>query len=167
MRISDRALALLKKHEGLRLRAYDDLRPGETLHPGDSVVGTVTIGYGHIRTAEPGMEITEKEAERLLRQDLKRFEAGVLSLTAEYPRESGLLQNEFDALVSFAFNVGLGALEQSTLLRKLLAWPEYSKEEIADEFLRWVYSKGRVLPGLKQRRSDERDVFLGYSIAYG
>lgn len=167
MKISDRALGLLKKHEGLRLRAYDDLRPGVTLHPGDSVVGTVTIGYGHIRTAEPGMEITEKEAERLLREDLKRFEAGVRALTAEYPRKGGLLQCEFDALVSFAFNVGLGALEQSTLLTKLLAFPEYPKVEIADEFLRWVYSKGRKLPGLEKRRADERDVFLGYSISYG
>jgi lysozyme len=167
MKISDRALALLKKHEGLRLRAYDDLRPGENLEPGDPIVGTVTIGYGHVRTAKPGMEITGKEAEELLREDLKRFEAGVTALTAEYPRKGGLLQYEFDALVSFAFNVGLGALEQSTLLAKLLAFPEYPKEEIADEFLRWVYSKGRKLRGLEQRRSDERDVFLGYCVAYG
>jgi len=164
MQVSDRALALLKKHEGLRLRAYDDLRPGETLEPGNDVVGTVTIGYGHTRTAEAGMEITEKEAERLLREDLRRFEAGVTALTVEL---EDLKQNEFDALVSFAYNVGLGALAQSTLLTKLLAWPRYSKVEIADEFLRWVYSKGRKLKGLEKRRADERDVFLGYCIAYG
>jgi lysozyme len=162
MRISDRALALLKKHEGLRLRAYDDLRPGQNLEPGDEVVGTVTVGYGHVRTAEPGMEITAKEAEALLREDLRRFEAGVTSLTAEVP---DLEQNEFDALVSFAFNVGLGALEQSTLLTKLLRGDP--RTEVAGEFLRWVYSKGRKLRGLEQRRADERDVFLGYCVAYG
>lgn len=165
MKVSDRALALLKKHEGLRLRAYDDLRPGEDLVPGDSVVGTVTIGYGHTRTAKVGQKITQVEAECLLRDDLKRFEAGVTALTAE---KEDLKQHEFDALVSFAFNVGLGALEQSTLLQKLLTTaPPYSKEEIADEFLRWVYSKGRKLRGLEQRRGDERDVFLGYCVSYG
>jgi len=162
MKISDRALALLKKHEGLRLKAYDDLRPYSVLEPGDEVVGTVTIGYGHVRTAEPGMEITAKEAEALLREDLRRFEAGVTALTGEV---ADLKQHEFDALVSFAFNVGLGALEQSTLLTKLLRGDP--RKEVADEFLRWVYSKGRKLRGLEQRRADERDVFLGYCVAYG
>lgn len=166
MKMSDRGIKLLKKHEGLRLRAYDDLQPGSDLQPGDPVVGTVTIGYGHVKTAVPGMAITEAQAEALLREDLHRFEVGVAALTAEAPKP--LEQHEFDALVSFAFNVGLGALEQSTLLRKLLTDVQpYSRHEIADEFLRWVHSKGRKLPGLERRRGDERDVFLGYAIAHG
>ena len=152
----------VRRAEGLRLHAYDDLRPYHLLTPEDEVIGTVTIGYGHVRTAKPGMEITAKEAEALLREDLRRFEAGVTALTGEV---ADLKQHEFDALVSFAFNVGLGALEQSTLLTKLLRGDP--RKEVADEFLRWVYSKGRKLRGLEQRRADERDVFLGYCVAYG
>lgn len=158
MRMSEKGLKLLKKHEGLRLRAYDDLQPGRTLHPGDPVIGTVTIGYGHIKTAVPGMEITEAEALELLKEDLLRFENGVHDLTDHMALE----QHEFDALVSFAFNVGLGALEQSTLLRYLL---EDNKRDAADEFRRWVFSKGRKLAGLERRRLDERDLFLGRAVA--
>lgn len=164
MQISDKGLKLIKKHEGLRLQAYDDLRPREPIMPGDPVVGTVTIGYGHTATAKPGQRITARRAEQLLREDLRRFEAGVEALIVECPLHGGLKQHEFDALVSFAFNVGLGALDQSDLLTKLLSMPPYPKQEIADEFLRWVYSRGRKLKGLENRRADERDMFLGYAV---
>lgn len=152
--MSQAGIELLKHHEELRLRAYDDLAPWRELHPGDMVYGTVTIGYGHTRTAEAGMEITREEADRLLSKDLQPIEHGVFRMT----EEAELTQNEFDALVSFAFNVGLGALDQSTLLRKLLAG--HPREEVAAEFHRWVYSKGKRLSGLERRRRDEANVFL-------
>lgn len=158
MQMSEKGLKLLKKHEGLRLRAYDDLRPGDRLSPGDPVVGTVTVGYGHVRTAYVGQEITEAAALELLKEDLRRFENGVHALTDHMELE----QHEFDALVSFAFNVGLGALEQSTLLAKLL---QGDRRGAAEEFGRWVYSKGRKLEGLVRRRLDERDRFLGLAVA--
>lgn len=154
MRMSDSGIAFLKAHEQLRLRAYDDLRPHERLDRGNVVYGTVTIGWGHTRTAEPGMEISEHYAEELLRRDLEPIERGVRNLL------DGQIvsQNEFDALVSFAFNVGLGALEQSTLLAKHRDGAP--REEVAAEFHRWVYSKGRRLAGLERRRADEANIFL-------
>lgn len=155
--LSQNGIELLKAHEGLRLRAYDDLRPNVKLEEGDDVEGTVTIGYGHIRTARPGQEITAAEAELLLRDDLKRFERGVNELA--YECRVCLRQHEFDALVSFAFNVGMKALEDSTLWARICAG---RLEEAADEFLRWRFSKGRELPGLVKRRVAERSLFLGF-----
>lgn len=154
LQMSDRGIELLKAHEQLRLRAYDDFRPHDVLERGDVVHGTVTIGWGHTRTAEPGMEISERYAEELLRRDLEPVERGVNRLL------DGLTvkQREFDALVSFAFNVGLGALEQSTLLAKLRAG--MPKHEVAEEFHRWVFSKGRRLAGLERRRAEEASFFL-------
>jgi lysozyme len=154
MRMSERGIAFLKDHEQLRLRAYDDLEPWRVLEPGGVVHGTVTIGWGHTRTAEPGMEISERYAEELLRRDLEPMERGVRRLLDGQIIE----QHEFDALVSFAFNVGLGALEQSTLLAKLRAGAP--KREVAQEFHRWVYSKGQRLAGLERRRADEANIFL-------
>jgi lysozyme len=155
--VSTNGVALLKAHEGLRLRAYDDLRPNVKLREGDDVEGTVTIGYGHTRTARPGQEITESEAELLLRRDLAHFERGVHKLAHEC--RVCLQQHEFDALVSFAYNVGLKALEDSTLWARVC---EGKIKEAADEFLRWRFSKGRELPGLVKRRIDERSLFLGF-----
>jgi lysozyme len=156
-RISLLALNMLKRHEGRVLHAYDDLVPGgKPFMPGDELKGTLTIGYGHTKSVQPGQCITEEEADRLLREDLRRFERGVEALAAECGVT--LTQYQFDALVSFSFNVGLKALEVSTLWARLCAgYPDTA----ADEFLRWKYSKGDVLPGLVKRREDERRLFLG------
>jgi len=139
-RMSDRALEMLKQFEGLRLRAYRDS------------AGVWTIGYGHTKTAYPGMVITRAEAERLLRQDLVRFEKAVRD-SVRVP----LTQNQFDALVSFSFNVGVGAFRKSTLLKRL------NKKDYAgakQEFRRWVYAGGRRLQGLVNRRNQEAHLFL-------
>jgi lysozyme len=160
MRTSNEGLALIKKHEGLRLRAYDDLRPNSVLVAGDTVVGTVTIGYGHTKTAKAGMVINTQRAHELLADDLRATETYVHDLTDAID----LKQHEFDALVSFTFNVGVGALSQSTLLRLLLEGDRYGA---AEQFERWVYSKGRRLPGLIKRRDDERSMFLGLPISHG
>ncbi len=154
MRISNRGLDLVKAHEGLRLNAYDDFRPNYALKPGDTVKGTLTIGYGstgpHVRI---GMTVTEAEAAELLKADLAWAEGAV----NEYAR-GPMLQNEFDALVSLTFNIGATALKNSTLLRCFNAG---DKLAAADQFLRWTRSKGIELPGLKSRRVAERNMFMG------
>lgn len=154
MRTSDAGVALIKAHEGFVPYAYDDFRPGRPVKPGEKIAGTLTIGYGstgpHVRA---GMTITEAEGETLLRRDLATAEKGV-AVAIRVP----LQQREFDALVSFAFNVGVGALSGSTLARKLNAG---DRAGAAAEFPRWNRSKGRVLPGLSKRRAAERALFLG------
>jgi len=138
--ISDRGLDLLKEFEGVRLRAYRD------------PVGVWTIGYGHTLTVYQGMSITQAEAERLLRQDLERFEKAVRDRVIV-----PINQNQFDALVSFAFNVGVGAFRKSTLLKEL---NRGNYESAKNEFKRWVHGGGRRLPGLVRRRDHEAEMFL-------
>ena len=140
--ISPVGASLIKSFEGLRLTAYQDS------------VSVWTIGWGHTGSdVTPYMKITEKEAEDLLMKDLVRFEKGVNDLVKVH-----INQNEFDALVSFSFNLGVGALAESTLLKKLNAGDP--KEEVADEFLKWVKAGGITLTGLVRRREAERDLFL-------
>jgi len=140
--ISHKGVELIKLFEGCRLETYLD------------AADVPTIGYGstgsHVRM---GMKITKEEAEQLLLDDLKRFEAGV-SEQVTVP----LNQNEFDALVSFSFNVGLGALNRSTLLRMLNDGA--SKSVVASQFLRWNKVNGKPLEGLTRRRKAERALFL-------
>ena len=93
------------------------------------------------------------EVDRILAEDLRRFERGVVRLCpAAVDR-----QRVFDSLVSFAFNVGLGSLQRSTLRMKT---NRGEFEEAADEFLKWTKAGGRVLPGLVKRRMDERALYL-------
>ena len=140
MKASSKALELIKQFEGLRLKAY--LCPG----------GVWTIGYGHTAGVKSGMVITEAQAEEFLRSDIAVFEKAVND------QKLALTQNMFDALVSFTFNVGVGNFKRSTLLRKIKVNPW--DNSIMDEFLRWVYSKGRVLPGLQRRRLDEMKLYF-------
>lgn len=140
MKASQAAIDLIKEHEGCRLDAY--LCPA----------GKPSIGYGHTGGVEIGQSITPKEAEDLLRSDLERFEQGV-SAALMVP----VTQSQFDALVCFAYNVGLAALRASTLLKRLNAGDAAGA---ADEFLRWNKAKGHALPGLTKRRKAERALFL-------
>lgn len=135
----------VKKWEGLRLKAYQD------------VVGVWTIGYGHTKTAKPGMVITEKEAERLLREDLAWAERAVANGV-----KVAITQPMFDAMVSLCFNIGAGAFAKSTLLRTLNSG-DY--EGAARQFRVWV--KGTdpktgqkiTIKGLVNRRADEEALF--------
>ena len=131
---------MIKEFEGLRLKAYQC--PG----------GVWTIGYGHTAGVKPGMLISKAQAEEYLKADLIAFERYLNGLGL------ALNQNQFDALVSFIYNVGTGNFSSSTLLRKVRANPQ--DNSIMDEFLRWVYSKGRVLPGLQRRRLDEMKLYF-------
>ena len=140
MKTSPKGIALIKEFEGLRLKAYKC--PG----------GVWTIGYGHTAGVKPGMVITEAQAEEYLKANLIAFERYLNGLGL------ALNQNQFDALISFIYNVGTGNFSNSTLLRKVRANPQ--DNSIMDEFLRWVYSKGRVLPGLQRRRLAEMKLYF-------
>lgn len=149
MRLSHQGLELIKRFEGLSLKAYKD------------AVGVPTIGYGHILGVKMGTEITALEAEELLKQDVSHFEQGVSRLINEL--DINITQPQFDALVSFAFNLGLGNLKKSTLLKKLYLMKQGDKlsmQAVAKEFLRWNKAGGKVLQGLVNRRQAESDSFL-------
>ena len=136
---SPKGIDLIKEFEGFRARAY--LCPANVL----------TIGYGHTKTCKPGQVVSTAKGEELLIKDLKRFENAV-NVLVKVP----LNQNQFDALVSFAFNVGVGAFKASTLLR-LLNQGNYKLA--TNEFKRWVHGGGRKLPGLIRRRQAEANLF--------
>ncbi|SFT94948.1 Phage-related lysozyme (muramidase), GH24 family [Kosakonia arachidis] len=135
-------LTLIKSFEGLSLEKYRD------------AVGKWTIGYGHLILPEENFPqaLSKVEAEDLLRADLGMTERGVHRLVTV-----DLNQNQFDALVAFAFNVGLGNLQSSTLLR-LLNQGQY--QAAADQLPRWNKAGGKILPGLTRRRDAERALFM-------
>jgi len=144
MQYSKNGLYLTESFEGVRLSAYPD--PGTGGDPW-------TIGYGHTGPdVHPGMTITLEQAEDLLAQDVKRAEADVnAKLTVKVNQE------EFDALVDFAFNCGCGNLNNSTLLKKLNAG---DFEGAAQEFLKWDMAAGHHMAGLLKRRQAEELLFL-------
>lgn len=134
-RASDTLIKKLKEFEGLRLVAYKPTKAERWY----------TIGYGHSAgDVRAGMRITKEKAEELLRRDLffvERFINGIPKVRT---------QGQFDALVSFTYNVGIGKLKSSTLLKKIMH--DASTEEIQREFMKWVYSGGKQLDGLVKRR---------------
>ena len=131
---------LIKDFEGLRLDAYE------------CPAGKWTIGYGSTAGVRKGMSVTLEEAEERLRRDLQFFEAGVAKAV-----NVKIKQNQFDALVSFAFNLGLGSLKSSTLLKLL---NEEKDTSAADQFLRWKFVNGQESAGLLRRRRAERELFI-------
>lgn len=140
MKASERAYALIRKFEGLQLAAYR------------CPAGVWTIGYGHTSGVVPGMRITASQVEELLAQDVAVAE-GIVN-----DEGLGLRQCQFDALVSFVFNVGGANFRRSTLLSRVKADP--NDNSIMDEFLRWVYGGGVVLPGLQKRRLEEMRLYF-------
>lgn len=139
-RASDTLISKLKEFEGLRLVAYKPTKAERWW----------TIGYGHSTgDVRAGMRITEEKAEELLRRDLyfvEKFVNGIPKVRT---------QGQFDALVSFAYNVGVGNLKRSTLLKKIMH--DAPTEEIQREFMKWVYSGGKKLDGLVRRRRWEAE----------
>ncbi|CAH3840489.1 glycoside hydrolase family protein [Enterobacter cloacae] len=145
MQTSDKGIALIKQFEGCKLTAYQDS------------VGVWTIGYGWTQPVDgkpirAGMTIKQETAERLLKTGLVSYESDVSRLV-----KVGLTQGQFDALVSFTYNLGARSLSTSTLLRKLNSG-DYAGA--ANEFLRWNKAGGKVLNGLTRRREAERALFL-------
>ena len=157
MKVSARCKEMIKHHEGVRFKPYR------------CPARLFTIGVGHVLYPDQGRlpldqrdafplapednrAFSKAEVDGLLASDLQRFEVGVARL---FPMV--LTQNQNDALVSFAFNLGLGGLQRSTLRQKVLRG---ETQEAANEFLKFVRGGGKVLPGLVKRRNDERALFL-------
>ena len=148
MQTSDNGLNLIKKSEGFRGNAYTDPATGGKPY---------TIGYG--TTVYPsgmpvklGDKATEQQADAYLRNDVKKFEAAVSNAV-----KVKLNQGQFDALVSFTYNVGPANMASSTLIKKLNAG---DVNGAADEFPRWNKAAGKVMAGLTTRRAAERALFL-------
>jgi lysozyme len=147
MKTSSSGRAAISAREGNVLTAYRDS------------VGILTIGCGHTSAAGaprvvPGLKITSEESDEILSRDLAKFEAAVSNAV-----RVSLNQNEFDALVSLAFNIGGGAFAGSTLVRKLNAG---DRGGAANQLLVWNKAGGKALKGLSTRREAERKQFLGY-----
>lgn len=146
--LSEEGVRFIAQFEGWAEKPYND------------PANHCTIGFGHLLhhgpcTASDAQEwgrISKEKGYELLRQD-----AAVAIKAIKQAVKVPLNQNEFDALVSFVFNVGSGAFASSTLLKKLNAG---DRKAAADELLRWVYAGGKVLPGLQRRRQAERQLFL-------
>lgn len=139
MTTSQRGIDLIKKYEGLRLKAYK------------CPAGIWTCGWGHIKNVTEGMVISQQQAEEFLKDDLKYFEVKVMELV-----KISLSQNQFDALVSFCYNLGEGRLKKSTLLKKLNSGDIAGA---AEQFMVWNKANGKVLSGLTTRRNEERSLF--------
>ena len=140
MKASVDAYELIKQFEGLRLKAY--LCPA----------GIWTIGYGHTSGVSPNSFITIQEADEYLHRDVATIEMQLNKLNLS------LRQCQWDAIVSFVFNVGIGNFRSSTLLAKIRTNPD--DNSIMDEFLRWVYANGKVMKGLQKRRLAEMKLYF-------
>ena len=146
MRMSAAGLAVVKEFEGLKLTAYK------------CPAAVWTVGYGHTSAAgnpivTPDLVISNAEAEQILERDMVQYEDGVRKFV-----KVELTQNQFDALVDFAYNAGVGALQKSTLLKKVNAG---KFDEVPAEFMKWTKGGGKELPGLVRRRRAEVKLWRG------
>ena len=140
MKTGSKGIDLIKHFEGCELEAYK------------CPAGVWTIGYGHIKGVKEGMTITEQQAEEMLKSELNEYEGYINNLvTAE------LNQNQFDAMVSWVYNLGGGNLSASTLLKVLNAG-DYAG--VPAQMMRWNKAGGKVLEGLTRRRQAEADLFV-------
>jgi len=139
MKIEKNGINLIKEFEGVRLAAYQDS------------VGVWTIGYGHTKGVKEGDQLTREDAETILAEELDEYTKYVKKYVTV-----PLNQNQFDALVSWTYNLGPGNLRESTML-KVLNNGEYDK--VPDEMKRWNRAGGKVLAGLVRRREAEAKLF--------
>jgi len=139
MNIGTKGLEMIKHFEGLELNAYQ------------CAAGVWTIGYGHTKDVQQGMVISENTANEMLVEELNEYESYITGLvTVE------LNQNQFDAMVSWVYNLGVGNLKASTLLKVLNAG-DYAG--VPAQMMRWNKAGGKVLEGLTRRRQAEADLF--------
>ena len=139
MKISQAGIDLIKKFEGCKLKPYKD------------VVGLLTVGYGHRLADADNRDYTQEEADEFLGSDIERFERGVSTYCTVL-----LTQGQFDSLVAWSYNLGLGTLSRSTLLKKLNSGDYVGA---AEEILKYNKAGGVVLKGLVTRRKAEYDLF--------
>jgi lysozyme len=148
MKTSERAIKLIKHHEGVRNRPYR------------CPAGLFTVGIGHLIGDGKSLPeswnrtFTMEEIDGLLKRDLQRFERGVLKMLPNVP----LRQHEFDCLVSFCFNLGLGTFQRSTLRQALLRG---DKKAAMESLVKYCRAGGKILRGLQIRRMDEKALFEG------
>ena len=146
MNVSEQGIKLIRHHEGVRNRPYR------------CAAGLFTIGVGHLIGDGKSLPdswnrtFTQEEIDGLLKSDLRRFERGVLKMLPNVP----LRQCEFDALCSFAFNLGLGAFQASTLRQALLRG---DKKAAMESLVKYCRAGGKILKGLQTRRLDEKALF--------
>ena len=148
MKVSEHAIKLIKHHEGVRSRPY---RCAANLY---------TVGVGHLIGDGKSLPdswnrtFTEAEIDGLLKSDLRRFELGVHKMLPNVP----LRQHEFDAIISFCFNLGLGCFQRSTLRQALLRG---DKKAAMESLVKYCRAGGKILRGLQIRRLDEKALFEG------
>lgn len=140
LNISNDGVEMIKGFEGFREEAY--LCPA----------GVWTIGYGHTKEVKQGNRVTREQAETILIEDLSIYEKAVRDNVTV-----SLTQNQYDALVSFVYNIGPEAFRKSTLLKKL---NEGDYTGASQEFGRWIHAGGKVSRGLQNRRTKEMEMFL-------
>ena len=157
MNVSPKTIEMIKHHEGVRFKPYQcpaklwTIGVGHVLYPNQGKMPIDQRG-GFQLAQEDNRSFSKDEVNAILRADLARFEKGVATY-CPVP----LTQGQFDALVSFAFNVGLGTLQRSTLRQKVLRG---DMAGAAEELLKYCMAGGKILKGLQNRRIDERAVFL-------
>ena len=146
MNVSERGIKLIKHHEGIRNRPYR------------CPAGLWTVGVGHLIGDGKSLPkswdrlFTKDEIDGILKRDLRRFELGVHKMLPNMP----LRQHEFDALVSFCFNLGLGCFQRSTIRQALLRG---DKKTAMESLLKYCRAGGKILKGLQLRRQDEKRLF--------
>ena len=146
MNVSERGIKLIKHHEGIRNRPYR------------CPAGLWTVGVGHLIGDGKSLPkswdrlFTKDEIDGILKRDLRRFELGVRKMLPNVP----LRQSEFDALVSFCFNLGLGCFQRSTIRQALLRG---DKKTAMESLLKYCRAGGKILRGLQIRRLDEKALF--------
>ena len=148
VKVSDKLIKLLRHHEGVRNKPYQC--PAKLWTVG---VGHL-IGDGKSLPASWNKTFTNEEIDGILKSDLNRFELGVSKMLPNVQ----LKQHEFDALVSFCFNLGLGCFQRSTIRQALLRG---DKEQAMESLVKYCRAGGKILKGLQNRRLDERKLFLG------
>ena len=144
MTTSQKGIDLIKSFESCRLFAYRDS------------VGIATIGYGHTKNVKMGMSITQKQAEDFLQDDIKPCEKVLNAMCINFK------QNQFDALVSWIFNLGEGKFSSSTMRKRIIE--RANDIEITDQMVRWYNAGGKPSAGLMRRRVTEANMFLGKNI---
>jgi len=140
MSTSPLGISLIQHYEGCVLTAYRDS------------VGCLTVGFGHTSNVTENMSITQEDADNFLKSDLGIFEESLQKLVTV-----SLTQCQYDALISFVYNLGENSLKNSTLLKLL---NENNVNSAAEEFLKWNHAGGKVLNGLTKRRESEKYLFL-------
>lgn len=148
VKVSNAGIQLIKHHEGVRYKPYT------------CPAGLWTVGFGHLigdgkfLPKEWNKTFTQGEVDAILKRDLSRFERGICKMLPNVL----LRQHEFDALCSFAFNLGLGSFQRSTIRQALLRG---DKETAMESLIKYCRAGGKILKGLQNRRLDERKLFLG------